>query len=368
MNPYNPTDEGYMKLSLRLARRGLGKTHPNPMVGAVLVKDGKVIGQGYHHYFGGAHAEIDAIKNAGGSVKGATLYVTMEPCSHYNKKTPPCVDALVRSGIARVVVGSLDPNPQVNGRGIGILKQHGIDTKAGVLEDQCRVLNEAHFKFMTTGLPLVTVKFAETIDGRIATAKGSSKWISSGESRKLAHRLRALNDAVMVGIGTVLADDPQLTVRLVKGRNPVRIIIDSKLRIPLEANILKSRESAPVIIATTSRADKTKQGALRDMGAEVLTVGANESGDVELKELLVKLGQRGIASLLVEGGSEVITSLLGLGLVDKLVVFIAPKIMGEGIEAVGDLHIDRVDKAIKLTYERIRRSGADLVIEAKVSK
>ena len=360
-------DEDYMRQALRLARKGLGKTSPNPMVGAVIVKDNQVIGKGYHRYFGGKHAEINAIENAGESVDGATLYVNLEPCC-YHGKTPPCVDAVIRNKIGRVVIGSLDPNSRVSGKSVELLRQQGIETKVGVLEEECRSLNEAHFKYMATGMPLVTVKFAQTLDGRIATITGNSRWISSAESRRLAHKLRATNDAVMVGAGTILHDDPQLTVRLVKGRNPARIILDSGLRIPLASKVITSREAASTIVATTSRADKDKLSRLQSMGIEVVVTQEDGAGKVDLKELLGMLGQRGISSVLVEGGSEVITSMLRLNLVDKLVIIVAPRIMGKGIEAVGELKINDVSKALKLSFKKINRMGEDLVIEARVNR
>ena len=358
-------DEDYMKQALRLARKGLGKASPNPMVGAVIVKGSRVIGRGYHHRFGGKHAEINAIQNARESIGGATLYVTLEPCCHHGK-TPPCVEAIIRNNLKRVVIGTLDPNPQVNGRSVEILKQQGIETRVGVLEEECRSLNEAHFKHMTTGLPLVTLKFAQTLDGRIATATGSSQWISSAESRRLAHKLRAVNDAVMVGIGTILADDPQLTVRLVKGRNPARVILDSRLRIPLKAKVVRSQDTAPTIIATTSHADEAKLSRLRDMGTEVLITPEDDRGKVDLRHLLSILGQRGISSVLVEGGAETITTLLRLNLADKLVAIVAPKIMGKGIEAVGELNIGDANQTLKLSFTKTYRMGEDLVIEARL--
>ena len=358
-------NEDYMKLALRLARKGLGKTSPNPMVGAIIVKDNQIIGQGYHHRFGGKHAEINAIENARESIDGATLYVTLEPCS-YHGKTPPCVDAIIGNNIGRVVIGTLDPNPLVSGKGAEILRRHGIETEVGVLDEECRSLNEAHFKYMTTGMPLVTVKFAQTLDGRIATATGDSQWISSAESQRLAHKLRATNDAIMVGIGTVLADDPHLTARLVKGRNPSRIILDSRLRIPLDSKIVRSQGAAPTIIATTSRADKEKLSRLREMGIEVLVTQEDEAGEIDLCHLLRTLGKRGISSVLVEGGAEVITSLLRRNLADKLVIIIAPKIMGKGIEAVGELNIADVNQTLKLTFAKTYRMGEDLIIEARV--
>ena len=360
-------DQDYMKQALLLARKGLGKTSPNPMVGAIIVKDDRIIGKGYHRQFGGKHAEVNAIESAEESLDGATLYVTLEPCCHHGK-TPPCTDAVIQNKIGRVVIGTLDPNPRVNGRSVEILKRHGIETRVGVLEEECRSLNEAHFKYMTTGLPLVTVKFAQTLDGRIATTTGSSQWISSPKSRRLAHKLRSISDAVMVGIGTILADDPQLTVRLVRGRNPARVILDSRLRIPPDSKVVVGPGVAATIIATTPRADEKKVSRLREMGVDVLLAQEDEQGEVDIKHLLGMLGQRGISSVLVEGGTGVITSLLRLGLADKLVIFVAPKIMGKGIEAVGELNIADVGQTLKLSFSRIYRMGEDLVIEAGVSR
>ncbi|MFH1646125.1 MAG: bifunctional diaminohydroxyphosphoribosylaminopyrimidine deaminase/5-amino-6-(5-phosphoribosylamino)uracil reductase RibD [Chloroflexota bacterium] len=358
-------DERFMKEALRLARRGLGRTSPNPMVGAVIVREGRVIGQGYHHYFGGPHAEIDAIREAREDISGATMYVTLEPCRHYGK-TPPCTDAIVRKKLGRVVIGTLDPFPEMRGRSVEVIQQHGIETRVGVLEAECRSLNEAYIKYTTTGLPFITVKFAETLDGRIAAATGSSRWISSAASQRLAHRLRATHDAVLVGAGTVLADDPELTVRLAKGRNPTRIVLDSKLRIPAGARVLADQGKAKTLVATTPAADGKKLAELVERGIEVVTVPADARGEVDLRALLPALGQRQIASVLVEGGAATITSFLRLGLADRLVAIVAPKLMGKGIEAVGELDIRDVDKAIKLTFTRTYRSGEDIVVEARV--
>jgi diaminohydroxyphosphoribosylaminopyrimidine deaminase / 5-amino-6-(5-phosphoribosylamino)uracil reductase len=358
-------DEKFMRQALRLARRGLGRTSPNPMVGSVVVKNGRIIGQGYHHYFGGKHAEVNALESAGGDVAGATIYITLEPCSHYGK-TPPCVDAVIASRPARVAVGMLDPDKRVRGRGLEKLKQAGIETTVGVLEAECRALNEAYIKHRSTGVPFVTLKFAQTLDGRIATATGDSRWISSAESLKLAHRLRARHDAVLVGAGTVLADDPELTVRLVRGRNPLRIILDPTLRIPPEAKVLAHQETARTVVATTPAAGEAKLAALRGTGIEVVVTPADEAGNVDLPALLKTLGQRDITSVLVEGGSAVITSFLRGGLADRVIAIIAPKIMGKGIEAVGELNITEVDRAIALTFERVYRSGEDVVVEGRV--
>ncbi len=359
-------DEYHMKLALRLARRGLGKTSPNPMVGAVIVKNGKIVGQGYHQRFGGPHAEINAIKNARGDINGATLYVTLEPCCHKGKKTPPCLDTLLKYGWKRVVIGTIDPNPKVSGRSVEILKRKGIETKVGVLKEECQKLNEVYFKYIQTAMPFVTLKFAQTLDGRIATATGDSRWISSEPSLKWAHRLRSQHDAVLVGVGTVVKDNPQLTVRLVKGRNPLRIVADSKLRIPLHAKILRDLENAPTIIAVTSHADNEKVFALNVMGIEVLTIKKDKDGMVDLKDLLRELGKRNISSVLVEGGATTVTSFIRQRLADRIIVIMALKLVGKGIEAVGELGIREVNKALKLSLERVYRRGEDMIVEARM--
>ncbi len=359
--------EKYMKLALGLARRGLGWTSPNPMVGAVLVQGNLIIGRGYHRRFGDNHAEVNALQNATAEPAGATLYVTLEPCCHHGK-TPPCVDAIISNKIESVIIGTLDPNPEVNGKSVKILNENGIETRVGVMEEECHELNEAHFKYMTTGLPLVTLKFAQTLDGRIATASGDSQWISSEEFQKLAHRLRSVNDAVLVGINTVLADDPQLTVRLVRGRNPTRIIMDSRLRTPPKSKIVRTCNVAPVIIAAAERADTRKVSQLRGLGVEVLEIQSDASGGIDLKHLLQALGERDISSLLVEGGAKVITSFLHHKLADRVVVALAPKIMGKGIDVVGELDITRISQALKLTFQKISRAGDDIVIEARVDR
>jgi len=359
------TDEKYMRQALRLARRGLGKTSPNPMVGAVIVKDDRIIARGCHRYFGGDHAEVDAIKHAAADVSGATMYVTLEPCTHYGK-TPPCVDAIVRANIGRVVIGTLDPFPEMQGRSLEILKRHRIETVVGVLEDECRALNKVYLKYTSTGMPFVTVKFAQTLDGRIATAAGASRWISSPPSRRIAHRLRARHDAILVGVGTVLADDPELTTRLVPGRNPVRVVLDSRLSIPLEARVLKDQPAARTLVAAAPAADKEKAAALAKMDIEVLTVPPDAAGRVDIGVLMKTLAERQISSVLVEGGAAAITSFLRLGLADKLVVFIAPKVLGKGTDSVGELNITDISKTLNLTYEKVYRSGEDIVVEARV--
>ncbi|MCX5827988.1 MAG: bifunctional diaminohydroxyphosphoribosylaminopyrimidine deaminase/5-amino-6-(5-phosphoribosylamino)uracil reductase RibD [Deltaproteobacteria bacterium] len=359
-------DEYYIRRALKLAKKGAGRTSPNPMVGAVIVKDGRIIGEGYHACCGENHAEINAIERCVEAIAGADFYITLEPCTHYGK-TPPCVDALIKHKPGRVVIGTLDPNPLVAGQGIALLQKQGIETLVGVLEAECRRLNEKFFKFMTTGLPFITLKYAQTLDGRIATATGHSRWISTPESRRYAHRLRSAHDAILVGSGTVLLDDPELTVRLVKGRNPLRIVLDSRLRIPLESRILQNQNQARTMIVTTEKAAKGKLKRLKDMGIELLCANMTKKGEIDLSQLFLKLGQKGVSSVLIEGGSSVITSVLREGLADKLLVIIAPKIVGKGIEGVGDLGITLMDQAITFHEHKFRKLGTDFLLEAKIA-
>ena len=358
-------DEKFMRQALRLARRGLGKVSPNPLVGAVIVKGGRVIARGYHKYFGGDHAEVDALKKAEEDVSGSTLYVTLEPCRHWGK-TPPCVDAIIKSKIARVFVGMLDPFPEMQGKSIELLNKHGIETVVGVMEADCRALNEVYLRWVTAGRPYVTVKWAQTLDGKIATAQGRSRWISSPASLKLAHKLRATHDAILVGVNTVLKDDPELTPRLVKGQNPVRVVLDSKLRIPLGSIGLANQDKAKTLIAATPAAPEEKLAALKKVGIEVLTLPPDSAGHVDLKALLKTLAQRQISSVLVEGGAGVITSFLRLGLADKIICIIAPKLMGAGTSPLADLNITDVSQALKLTFTKVYRSGEDIVVEVNI--
>jgi diaminohydroxyphosphoribosylaminopyrimidine deaminase / 5-amino-6-(5-phosphoribosylamino)uracil reductase len=358
------SDGQYMRLALKLACRGLGKVSPNPMVGAVIVKGGRIIARGYHKAFGGDHAEVDAFKNARESVSGATMYVTLEPCCHYGK-TPPCVDAVIRNKIGKVVIGMQDPDKRVSGKSIKMLKEKGIAVEVGLLEAECRALNESFIKHRSTGMPFVTLKWAQSLDGKIATATGSSSWITSPASLKLAHRLRATHDAILVGAGTIINDNPELTTRLVKGRNPLRVVLDSNLRIPADVKIFKNLDKAPTVLATTAWDAKEKLEERRALGLDVEIVPPNADGRVDLKALLKTLGGRGISSVLVEGGAETITSFLRLGLADKIIAIIAPKILGKGTDAVGELNITEVSKAFMLTFTRVYRSGGDIVAEGR---
>jgi len=321
-------DIKFMRRALELAAKAMGRTSPNPMVGAVIVKDGEIIGEGYHRRAGTPHAEINALAEAGRSARGATIYVNLEPCSHYGR-TPPCADALVEAGIKRAVISVLDPNPKVAGRGVEILKDAGVETCVGVLEEDAAKLNEVFFKYIKTGLPFVSLKVAMTLDGKIATYSGDSRWITGDTSRKFVHHLRNTNDAVMVGIGTVLADDPQLNTRLDinDSKDPVRIIIDGNLEIPLTSKIVTSSSKQKSIVFTSYIKDKEKAEKLQSYGVEIIELGGSSSR-LPIEEAMKVLGGMGICSLLVEGGSAVNAYMIEKKLVDKLYWFIAPKIIG----------------------------------------
>lgn len=360
-------DEYYMQLAIKLARKGRGFVSPNPLVGAVIVKNGCIIGQGYHKRYGDNHAEVNAIKNAGKDVAGATLYVNLEPCCHEGK-TPPCVESIIKNKIAKVIIGAIDANPLVSCKGLNYLQSRGIEVKTGILEDECRRLNESFYYYMETGMPFVTVKYAQTLDGRIAVADGRSQWISSEAARKYAHQLRAEHDAVLVGLGTVIEDNPDLTVRLARGRNPLRVIVDSRLRIPSQAKILQNISVAKTLIATLIASDDARYNLIAATGAEILTVKKDKQGNVDLRELLKILATRGISSVLVEGGAQVITSVLKNDLANRLVTIIAPKIIGKGIEAVGDMQIHDLQYAKKLSFQKIKKIGPDIIIDSRMEE
>lgn len=360
-------DEFYMKRALQLARRGEKRVSPNPMVGAVIVKRNQIIGEGFHRRFGGDHAEINALRSASGSVAGATIYITLEPCCHHGK-TPPCVESLIAEKPARVVIGMSDPNPLVCGGSIERLVKAGIPTTVGILETECRRLNERFIKFIQTRTPFVTLKFAQTLDGRIATADGHSHWISSPASLKFAHTLRAVHDGILVGSGTLLKDDPELTVRLVKGRHPIRIIVDTRLRLPLDARVLQNQDKARTIIAATEAASRKKRTALDKMGIETILIDADRHQHVDLAKLMIELGKRDISSVLVEGGAGIITSVLRQRLADRMIVVIAPRILGMGIEAVGNLGIRVMDDALKICVRQVTRKGGDLILDGQIQK
>jgi len=363
-------DIDMMRRALKLAAKGTGYTSPNPLVGAVIVKDGRIIGEGFHRLYGSDHAEVDAFKNATEDVRGADMYVTLEPCSHYGK-TPPCARAIVEKGIRRVFIGLKDPNPLVSGKGIQILIENGIQVESGILEEEGRKLNEIFLKYITTELPFCIMKTAMTLDGKIAAASGDSKWITGELSRKHVHELRHRVSGIMAGIGTILADDPMLTTRLDgrSGKDPVRIIIDSSARIPLKAKVFNPGSKASVIIAATAKADKGKIKALEANGAEVIITPLKDNG-VDLSFLMRELGKRGIDSVLLEGGGRLNYSALKSGIVDKANFFIAPKIIGgetartpvegEGIEYMKD--------AIMLHKTEFYKFGDDIMIEGYIQK
>jgi diaminohydroxyphosphoribosylaminopyrimidine deaminase/5-amino-6-(5-phosphoribosylamino)uracil reductase len=354
-------DEYYMRMALNLAKKGAPWACPNPLVGAVIVKNDRIIGKGYHRCYGENHAEINAIENATETVRGSTLYINLEPCSHLGK-TPPCVDRLVKEKPARVVIGTVDPNPLVSGRGIATLKRHGIEIRTGVLGDQCREINEVFFKYIRTRIPFVTLKFAQSIDGKIATVTGHSRWISSEPSRVFAHRLRSFNEAILVGSGTVVKDDPELTCRLVRGRDPLRVIVDSKLKIPLEARVLQEQDRAKTLVFTSAGHNKKKMATLSDRGIEVKVAGLAR---VDLPAVLQELGKRQVSSLLVEGGAGVLTSFIRERLADRLIIISAPKIFGKGTDAIGDLAVRTVDQAIPLAIRRVSYRNGDIIVDAR---
>ncbi len=354
----------FMKRALELAKKGEGFTRPNPLVGAVIVKDGKIIGEGYHEKFGGPHAEVNAFLNAREDVTGATMYVTLEPCSHYGK-TPPCANLVVEKKIGKVVIGLLDPNPLVSGKGIKILQDNGIEVVVGVLEEECRKINEIFIKYMTTKRPFVILKTAMTIDGKTATSIGDSKWITNEKSRAHVHEIRNLMMGIMVGINTVIEDDPQLTTRL-KGRigkDPIRIIVDSKARIPLNAQVIDKNSNAKTILATTELADDDKIIELEKLGVEIIKTHSKNK-KVDLQILMEELGKRNIDSILLEGGSTLAFGALQAGIVDKVYQFIAPKIIG-GVDAktsIGGDGIKHMADAINLHSISVERFDDDVLI------
>lgn len=357
----------FMKRALALAERGRGHVSPNPLVGAVVVKGDEIVGEGYHQKFGEAHAEVNALENAGDAATGATLYVTLEPCAHQGK-TGPCTEKIYSAGISRAVIGVRDPNPLVNGKGITFLKSKGISVTESLLESDCRELNAGYLKYITTKRPLITLKIAQTIDGRIATSTGHSKWITSPDSRIMAHRIRAQNDALLVGIGTVIADDPELTVRLTRGVSPKRIILDSQLRIPLDAHALADQSPSRTIVMTTEEASKEKIARIEEKGATVIVTEADERGWVSQKILWPKLAEMGITSVLVEGGSTIHTECIKAGYADRIVLFLAPKLLGSGIDALGDLGIRNVNAAREIRNIKIKRLNGDLMISGTLGQ
>lgn len=381
------SDAEYMKRAIELAYRGRGWVDPNPMVGCVIVKDNHIIGEGWHKKFGGPHAEREALADCaarGYDVRGACVYVTLEPCSHFGK-TPPCADALIEAEVSRVVIGSADPNPQVAGQGIARIKDAGIEVCEGVMRQDCDKLNVAFFHWISTSLPLVIAKYAMTLDGKIATRTGASKWITGEVARRRVHEDRARYAAVMVGVGTVIADDPMLTARLddVSGdladadnfggnggalpvHQPTRVICDTHLRTPLDCKIVQSCDISPVLIATCNP-DTAKQRLYQDAGCAILHF-EEQGGRVPMQKLISKLGEMGIDSVIVEGGSSILGAVFDEGLVDMVQTYIAPKVIG-GVEAaspVGGRGVDLPSSAHMFDDVCIERLGKDVLIEARL--
>lgn len=363
-------DKMWMKEALKLAEKGCGFVNPNPMVGALLVHDGQIIGSGYHEYFGGPHAEVNAIRDAVSNhpelIHLSTLYVTLEPCSHTGK-TPPCTDLILEHKIPRVVIAMQDPNPLVAGRGMATLKTAGVEVSTGVMAEEAVRLNEVFIKFITTGKPFVILKSAATLDGKIATVTNASGWITGEPSRRYVHRLRQRLSSVMVGVDTVIADDPLLNIRLPgKWRQPFKIVADSSLRIPLTSRLL-AVDPQLTIVATSREADISKVRGIERLGAQVVMVPKSDHR-LDLAALAEILGTMGIDSVLLEGGSTIAFSALRAGIVDKVVYFIAPRILG-GASApspVGGAGIADMEDAIQLHNMNVKRIGEDLMVEAMV--
>ncbi|MDD3925521.1 MAG: bifunctional diaminohydroxyphosphoribosylaminopyrimidine deaminase/5-amino-6-(5-phosphoribosylamino)uracil reductase RibD [bacterium] len=351
----------FMGMALNLARRGRGHVSPNPMVGAVIVRDGKIIGRGRHALYGGPHAEVAAIADAG-NCRSADIFVNLEPCSHYGK-TPPCVEAVIDAGIKRVYVGMTDPNPLVAGEGTARLRGAGVYVESGILEEKCLDLNRGFVKYITTGLPLVTWKAAASLDGRIALSGGQSKWITSEASRRCVQTIRSGRDAVMVGSGTVLADDPRLDVRIPGLARPARIVVDSMAVTPPEARLFDGK--GKVILAITGNAPAARVEALRDKGAWVIEAGNGRR--VDLSEMLRMLPGLGVVSVLLEGGSVLATAMLAQGLIDDAFIFVAPKLLGgDGLPLLGPLGVDKIDSTPQLEQVTWRRIGDDILCHGYV--
>lgn len=358
------SDESYIQLAIEIAKKGMGSVSPNPLVGCVILKNDKIIGAGYHEKFGKNHAEINAINSSIENLEDSTLYVNLEPCSHFGK-TPPCVDKIIEKKIKRVVIGTRDMNPLVSGNGIKKLKKAGIEVKVGVLEKECISLNKFFFKFITKKIPYVTLKTAQTLDGKIADNNGGSKWISSVESRRYVHNLRSKYDAILVGSGTVSKDDPNLTVRMVEGRNPKRIIVDKDLSLKLDKKLFKNNSDKNLIILSSENSlnKYRKIKKLHALGAKILFVKENENGLLDLRSALKGLGKIKISSLLVEGGSKIFSSFIKENIFDDIFAFVTPKILGSGLSVVENIGINSIRRAVKVRVKEVEIIGDDILIE-----
>ncbi|MFI5366831.1 MAG: bifunctional diaminohydroxyphosphoribosylaminopyrimidine deaminase/5-amino-6-(5-phosphoribosylamino)uracil reductase RibD [Candidatus Binatia bacterium] len=363
----NSDDARFMRMALRLGRRGVGRTSPNPPVGAVVVVHGTVVGRGFHRQAGAAHGEAAALHAAGARARGATLYVTLEPCAHYGR-TPPCTQAVIASGVRRVVIGTRDPNPRVRGNGLQRLRAAGIEVHSGVLQAECDELLAAFRKHVTTGLPLVTVKLAASLDGRIATAAGDARWITGEDSRRYVHRLRAEHDAVLVGAETIIRDDPELTSRIRGGRNPLRVILDGRLRLPLQSRVLTNAVPAATLVITGSQVSAAKFRNVRECGVEIVSLAA-KAGRIPIARVMRELGKRNIMSVLIEGGATVATAALAAGVVDRMLVFFAPKLIGgDGRPMLEALGVRRMRDALALGPLRVKRFAQDILVATQMDQ
>jgi len=355
----------FMGLALKLAAKGKGKTSPNPCVGALVVKNGRIIAGSFHKRAGLAHAEAAALDKAGGKAKGTTLYVTLEPCAHFGR-TPPCIDKIIKAGIKEVVIGMIDPNPLNNGRGIAKLREYGIKVEVGLLEDKLRRLNEPFIKYITKRAPFVTVKIAESLDGKIATIDGDSKWITSDKSRAYAHRIRSEFDAIMVGVNTVIRDNPNLDAWFSK-KHPVKVVTDSQLSTPQNAAIFSGNSPVVIVTLPSRPGQETDNRKAVTEKAKILEV-KEKSGQINLRDMFKKLAQMEITNILVEGGGTLIGALFDEGLVDRVMFFISPKIIGgkESLSSVMGRGVSRIDKAFKLKNIKVRRIAEDILVEGDI--
>jgi diaminohydroxyphosphoribosylaminopyrimidine deaminase / 5-amino-6-(5-phosphoribosylamino)uracil reductase len=354
-----------MRAALAEAELGRGRTHPNPIVGALVVSRGRIVAKGHHERAGGPHAEVVALREAGERARGAELYVTLEPCNHHGR-TPPCTDAILASGVRRVVIGTIDPNPLVHGRGLRRLRAAGLRVESGVLRQAADAANEQWFKFITRKLPWVVLKAAVTLDGKLATASGDSRWVTGSEARRRGHELRNRLDAVLVGIGTALADDARLTARFRSARDPVRVVVDSTARLPPAATVLRQRSEAPTLVATTLRAPLARVRALEHAGAQIVRCRSNRAGLVQLKDLLRRLAGRGLTSILVEGGARIHGGFLAEELWDELYLFVAPKIAGQAARSWAGLEGPRhMRQALRANVVGVERLGPDVLVRAR---
>ncbi len=369
MPDFTESDLTFMRRAMALALSATGLTSPNPLVGCVIVAQGEVVGSGFHPRAGEPHAEVFALREAGDRARDADLYVTLEPCNHQGR-TPPCTKAIIKAGIRRVFIGTLDPNPEVAGRGADFLKAAGITVETGLLEEKCRQLNEFWNKFITTKRPFVTLKSAASLDGRIATRSGHSQWITNEKSRNYVHQLRAAHDAILIGIGTLLKDNPRLTARLPGEilRNPYRIIVDSMLRTPLDFKIFGSDGRDRVLLATRMHPED-KLAPYRKLVKDILILPSNDLGQLDLEELMKILAQRGISSVLIEGGSEINGSALDNRIIDKICFFYAPILVG-GRGSLGMISgegVNSIDQAVTITDISIRNFDDDICVEGYLS-